>query len=89
MSKPVVIIDEGKREVILVDDRGTPRTLAEAINQTPFLTCLNDSDPDEAERIARQFRLVIKDFLAQKFGRAYLESQDIEALQILYNECTL
>ena len=86
-TKPVVITDEGKREIVLVDDRGTPASLTEAISTTPFLLCIAESDPDEAERITKQMHRAVKDYLAQKFGKAYLESEDVEALKILYSEC--
>ena len=88
---PVKIIDEGKPEMVLVEDTaGTPKTLREAISSAPFLVCLADSDTYEAERITNQIHRVIKDFLAQKFGRAYLEStdSDAEALKILFSEVT-
>ena len=87
MSKSVIITDEGKREIVLVDDSGTPASLTEAISTVPFLACLGESDPDEAERIAKQMHRAVKDYLAQKFGKAYLESGDVEALKILYSEC--
>lgn len=69
------------------NNNGTPKTLTEAIEHSLDATFL--SDKEKAQDI---FYHILRDFMAQKFGVAYMEALDdkttLRVLEKLFEELT-